>query len=427
MKAALPCSTVSIPCSLVHTVGPTTSVASAPPTCGLPSDDLPNGTDFMKGAGAALITASLIPGRCGRKPGRGRKGASFRKSLSSITETCPDSTMPRAKNFAVVDYGLEWKGPGPAICCDGLVPGVSLQLTHWTGNQTEDRYYADTSTEIALNMVGQARAASQEGNGSEMLMEHMALLSEATVVNNHFDTDGVLACWTLLNPDAALARQAVLEAAAVVGDFQEWPALHAEAAMKLDAAIDTISQRSSSTAAAYDEVFSKLPKLIDDIVSEDPVAADMWQKSWTSIVEGRKLLESGALKCWLEEPGIAVVEHPVGVGELPGPIYNLAFKSEVDAGKVRRFLLVLPQQSETGSIERHFIYERPRHSWVSRLVKRTAVEKPDAKIMEEVVRLLPQAENWKKRGTLAGLLQTEVALAADVKVEDVIKVLKEHD
>ena len=39
------------------------------------------------------------------------------------------------------------------IACVGNVSGATMQLTHWTGNETEEKYYADTSTEIAMNFI----------------------------------------------------------------------------------------------------------------------------------------------------------------------------------------------------------------------------------------------------------------------------------
>src|SRR5215510_16596496 len=97
-----------------------------------------------------------------------------------------------------------WVGEERAISCDGLVPGAALDLSHWEGNRTPRELAADTSTEIALRFVASARAADWR---------------DAVVVNNHFDTDGVLSVWTLLAPAEAQARRALLVAAAAAGDF----------------------------------------------------------------------------------------------------------------------------------------------------------------------------------------------------------------
>ena len=58
--------------------------------------------------------------------------------------------------------------------------------------------YADTSTECALRL---ARACAR-GEYAE--------LAGATVLNNHFDTDGVLAVWACLKPAEALRHSALL-------------------------------------------------------------------------------------------------------------------------------------------------------------------------------------------------------------------------
>ena len=147
----------------------------------------------------------------------------------------------RGRRFEFVEESYE--GDVPAISCDGLVPGSALDLTHWQGNRTPRRFKADTSTEIALNFVVSPEAREQWAN--------------AMAVNNHFDTDGVLSVWTLLDPRAALARRDVLVAAAEAGDFDEWPAL--ERGLWLDAAIRALGARAGDDAAAYQTCSGSFP------------------------------------------------------------------------------------------------------------------------------------------------------------------------
>ncbi len=124
-----------------------------------------------------------------------------------------------ARRFQFVKDSYE--GGTPAISCDGLVPGAALDLTHWQHNRTPSHYKADTSTEIALKFVGSPEAIEQ--------------WADAVVVNNHFDTDGLLSIWVLLDPAQAVNYRESLIAAAEAGDFDEWPAL--ERGLWLDAAI----------------------------------------------------------------------------------------------------------------------------------------------------------------------------------------------
>jgi len=93
----------------------------------------------------------------------------------------------------------------PKLSVDGTVPN-SVHFSHWVGNETPPELKADTSTEIALNLVASPSKASLT-QGIEL------------VTNNHFDTDGVLSVWTVLNGERALKYRDVLIAAAEAGDF----------------------------------------------------------------------------------------------------------------------------------------------------------------------------------------------------------------
>src|SRR3982751_6706970 len=96
----------------------------------------------------------------------------------------------------------------PKLSVDGTVPN-SLHFSHWQGNETPPALKADTSTEIALNLI-----ASPERNALTRGIE--------LVTNNHFDTDGVLSVWTMLQNDGALALRESLVSAAEAGDFSEY-------------------------------------------------------------------------------------------------------------------------------------------------------------------------------------------------------------
>ena len=79
---------------------------------------------------------------------------------------------------------------------------ASLQLTHWTGHATPEQYYEDLSTEIALKFAATPEAGKE--------------WSDAVVLNNHFDTDGVMSCWALLEPEAAAKHKDIMIQAAQV-------------------------------------------------------------------------------------------------------------------------------------------------------------------------------------------------------------------
>ena len=95
----------------------------------------------------------------------------------------------------------------PKLSVDGTVDHA-IHFSHWKGNETPLSVKADTSTEIALNLVA--------APNREELTRGIDL-----VTNNHFDTDGVLSVWTMLNGERALPLRDKLIAAAEAGDFSE--------------------------------------------------------------------------------------------------------------------------------------------------------------------------------------------------------------
>src|SRR5947209_15094467 len=95
----------------------------------------------------------------------------------------------------------------PKLSVDGTVDNA-IHFSHWKGNQTRASVKADTSTEIALNLIA--------APNREELTRGIDL-----VTNNHFDTDGVLSVWTVLTGEPALKLRDKLIAAAEAGDFSE--------------------------------------------------------------------------------------------------------------------------------------------------------------------------------------------------------------
>ena len=98
----------------------------------------------------------------------------------------------------------------PKLSVDGTVDN-SIHFSHWEGNSTPTEVKADTSTEIALNLVASPNRAALT-KGIEL------------VTNNHFDTDGTLSCWSVLTGERALAsqdsptRKSAVRIEVVVGD-----------------------------------------------------------------------------------------------------------------------------------------------------------------------------------------------------------------
>jgi hypothetical protein len=166
----------------------------------------------------------------------------------------------------------------PKLSIDGTVPN-SIHFSHWEGNRTPPEVKADTSTEIALNLVGAKDFARLTG-GIEL------------VTNNHFDTDGVLSVWTVLKGERALDLKSELIAAAEAGDFSAYtneravrasiviqgsdqPVEGEEAGSPL--ARHLAGETVSDDARAYELVLPEVERVLRHTDAYEPLWRDAWR------------------------------------------------------------------------------------------------------------------------------------------------------
>ncbi|MCP5024615.1 MAG: hypothetical protein GY930_22980 [bacterium] len=107
---------------------------------------------------------------------------------------------------------LEEPGPDPVVSVDGGFEGPGLNMSHWPGNRTPEELKHELSTGICLNFVRLPKERQEElSRGCKAL------------VNNHYDTDGVLSLFVLAHPEVALAHADLLLEIAAAGDFFHLP------------------------------------------------------------------------------------------------------------------------------------------------------------------------------------------------------------
>lgn len=167
----------------------------------------------------------------------------------------------------------------PKLSVDGTVSN-SIHFSHWEGNETPTAVKADTSTEIALNLV-----ASPE---HERLTEGIEL-----VTNNHFDTDGVLSVWTVLTGERALGLREKLIAAAEAGDFSEYSSRDGVRASIVIQGSDMVvpgedtgsplarhlaGGREADEARSYELVLPEVERVISRTDDYEFLWRDVWQK-----------------------------------------------------------------------------------------------------------------------------------------------------
>jgi len=166
----------------------------------------------------------------------------------------------------------------PKLSVDGTVDNA-VHFSHWRGNKTPASVKADTSTEIALNVV----AAPNRDD----LTQGIDL-----VTNNHFDTDGVLSVWAMLNGERALALREKLIAAAEAGDFCEFSSVDAVRTSIVIQGSDSPIDKSGSPLAlklagedfvnearSYELV---LPK-VEHVLTHTDFYESLWREPWKRI------------------------------------------------------------------------------------------------------------------------------------------------
>lgn len=177
----------------------------------------------------------------------------------------------------------------PKLSVDGTVDNA-IHFSHWKGNKTSASVKADTSTEIALNVVAAANR--------DQLTQGIDL-----VTNNHFDTDGVLSVWSMLNGERALESREKLISAAEAGDFCELSTTDGVRASIVIQGSDSPTDKSGSPLArqlagkditdearAYELV---LPH-VERVITETNAFEELWRESWAQIEAALDSFAKGA-------------------------------------------------------------------------------------------------------------------------------------
>jgi len=178
----------------------------------------------------------------------------------------------------------------PKLSVDGTVSN-SIHLSHWQGNTTPPEVKADTSTEITLNVVASPNRATLTNNID-------------LVTNNHFDADGVLSVWTMLNGERALEYRDLLISAAEAGDFSEHTS---DDGVRVSIAIQGSDQAGgedkdtsplaaflaghdvNDDAGAYDLVLPEVERLLSNVNAYE----SLWGEGWRSVVEANESFARG--------------------------------------------------------------------------------------------------------------------------------------
>lgn len=131
-------------------------------------------------------------------------------------------------------------GDTPNIVVDGFGNAQTrLCLSHWPRSGTPAALLADTSAQIVFRWLDRPE------------LRHTGALA---VSNNHFDEDGLIGVFAVLEPEEALRRRALLEDASRAGDFGTF---RTREGARLALAIGSFGE------ASYEEMLPRVLELAD--------------------------------------------------------------------------------------------------------------------------------------------------------------------
>jgi len=276
----------------------------------------------------------------------------------------------------------------PKLSVDGMVEGA-VHLTHWRGNRTPEELLADTSTEIALNLVASPRR--------QELTQGIDL-----VTNNHFDTDGLLSVWAVLAGPRALDLRELLVPAAEAGDFSEYTGAQAVRASIVIQGSDTPVAhgvasplgRHLAGAAALDErrAYELLLPEVERVLTRTDDYEPLWREAWAGVEAGLESFARGASRVSEdEESGLSLVQIARDLYGPSGfdPARHAAPFTAISHHARGRVLLVATPMRGGGCAYR---IDYPYYSWAV-TVERPRVERRDlTRLLARLNELEPSAE-----------------------------------
>ena len=205
----------------------------------------------------------------------------------------------------------------PTIVVDSTGLGAVLTLAHWRGAATPAPLRDDTSAGSVLRAL---RHPATSG------------LTAAAVTANHFDVDGFVGVWSLLNPEMALRHEPLLRLVATLGDFRElnwadpladralqvvcW--LNAEEKARFYEPFGAPARRRREDEASAEKFAWFLPRFAA-VLANPAAARAVWAPEYERVQQAAAVMQSPATELiTYPEIGLVVVRTPA-----PLPYYAL--------------------------------------------------------------------------------------------------------
>jgi hypothetical protein len=180
----------------------------------------------------------------------------------------------------------------PHIMVDGAArPSSVLTLSHWPQSPTPVELARDSSTEIVLDclrLVGGPRAGRRRlGRVTQSALRQLP--KAAVVTNDHFDEDGLMSVFAMVEPETALRLGERLVAVGAFGDFG---VLRSPAATRVACAIRPLAAAEAQSDDDGQQYEAVLP-LLGDLLARPEDYERYWAESVAAIQAGARALEGG--------------------------------------------------------------------------------------------------------------------------------------
>ena len=260
----------------------------------------------------------------------------------------------------------------PKLSLDGTVSN-SVHFSHWEGNETPAEVKADTSTEIALNLISSPNR-NRLTRGIDL------------VTNNHFDTDGVLSVWTVLTGEPALELRDELISSAEAGDFSELTSDDGVRASLTIQGPDPAGNESDSgsplakhlnggavedDARAYELILPEVERVLTNISAYE----DLWREGWERIaiaVENFENRRSSVEE--LDDVGLSIITlapETFGTGGFDPTQHAMPFTAISRYARGQMFVIGTPYKKGWS-----YRFDYPYYSWAETVV-RPRIERRD--------------------------------------------------
>lgn len=297
---------------------------------------------------------------------------------------------------------------------------TKLELSHWPGNATPAEFKADLSAEIVFNFL---ETGTMPG-GVEVAS------------NNHFDEDGLVSLYALLNPDEALSNKEFLIEVARAGDFgttEDRDAAHVAFVVNAWTDVDRSPLNRTAFSGTHDELSAVLyEELLDrfpNIVEKIHYFEEFWSADETFLEQTEAAMKKGTIEIdQYKDVDLAIVTIPIGGIIEPkfAPAHAASWASSVchtmavhNAIDCHRVLIMQG---------RHYQFYYRYETWVEYISRSLAPRVDLTGLAERMTKMERGGKRWKFSGVddIIGRLNLPDNRESDLSPNEVTKLLKDE-